>query len=143
MSSEQIVNVEQAEAWNGSEGEFWAAHQARFDSMISPHHAQLMAAVAIAPGERILDIAATQLPSGGAYHQYQPLTKRGNDAVGSGFNDDPLWLVLAVAAYLKETGDVGILDEAVPYDNRPGSEEALDGHLRRSPSVRTHHDRPR
>ena len=42
--------------------------------------------------ERILDIAATQLESGGAYHQYQPLTKRGNDAVGGGFNDDPLWL---------------------------------------------------
>ncbi len=55
--------------------------------------------------ERILDIAATQLPTGGAYHQYQPLTKRGNDAVGSDFNDDPLWLVLGVAAYLKETGD--------------------------------------
>ena len=32
--------------------------------------------------ERILDLAATQLASGGAYHQYQPLTKRGNDAVG-------------------------------------------------------------
>jgi cellobiose phosphorylase len=58
--------------------------------------------------ERILDIAATQLPSGGAYHQYQPLTKRGNDAVGSGFNDDPAWLVLAVAAYIKETGDLSI-----------------------------------
>ncbi len=56
--------------------------------------------------ERILDLAATQLPTGGAYHQYQPLTKRGNDAVGSNFNDDPLWLVLAVAAYLKETGDL-------------------------------------
>jgi cellobiose phosphorylase len=82
--------------------------------------------------ERILDIAATQLPSGGAYHQYQPLTKRGNNVVGSGFNDDPLWLILAVAAYLKETGDLGILDAAVPYDNRPGSEEPLAGHLRRS-----------
>jgi len=54
--------------------------------------------------QRILDIAATQLPSGGAYHQYQPLTKRGNDDIGSGFNDDPLWLVLGVAAYLRETG---------------------------------------
>ena len=67
--------------------------------------------------QRILDLAATQLPTGGAYHQYQPLTKRGNNDVGSGFNDDPLWLVLAVAAYIKETGDWGILDEAVPYDN--------------------------
>jgi cellobiose phosphorylase len=82
--------------------------------------------------ERILDLAATQLETGGAYHQYQPLTKRGNDAVGSDFNDDPLWLVLAVAAYLKETGDWGILDELVPYDNRPGSEEPLYEHLQRS-----------
>jgi cellobiose phosphorylase len=82
--------------------------------------------------ERLLDLAATQLPSGGAYHQYQPLTKRGNDDVGSGFNDDPLWLVLAVAAYIKETGDWDILDEAAPYDNTAGTEEPLYGHLRRA-----------
>jgi cellobiose phosphorylase len=82
--------------------------------------------------ERVLDIAATQLPTGGAYHQYQPLTKRGNDAVGSGFNDDPLWLILAVAAYLRETGDASILDEPVPYDNEPGSETPLYEHLQRS-----------
>ena len=82
--------------------------------------------------ERILDLAATQLPSGGAYHQYQPLTKRGNNDVGGGFNDDPLWLVLSVAAYLKETGDWSILDEPVPYDNQPGTEEPLYGHLQRS-----------
>ena len=82
--------------------------------------------------ERILDIASTQLPTGGAYHQYQPLTKRGNDAVGSGFNDDPAWLVLGVAAYLKETGDLGILDALVPYDNLAGSEQPLADHLRRS-----------
>jgi cellobiose phosphorylase len=82
--------------------------------------------------QRILDIAATQLPTGGAYHQYQPLTKRGNDAIGSGFNDDPLWLILAVAAYLKETGDGGILDEQAPFDNVPGSESSLYAHLQRS-----------
>ena len=81
---------------------------------------------------RILDLAGTQLATGGAYHQYQPLTKRGNDGVGSGFNDDPLWLVLAVAAYLKETGDYSILDEPVPYDNAPGSATALYEHLERS-----------
>jgi cellobiose phosphorylase len=81
---------------------------------------------------RIVDIAATQLPDGGAYHQYQPLTKTGNDAIGSGFNDDPLWLVLAVAAYVKETGDRGILDVRVPYDNEPGSESPLYEHLQRS-----------
>ena len=82
--------------------------------------------------ERILDLAATQLPSGGAYHHYQPLTKRGNTDVGSNFNDDPLWLVLSVTAYLKETGDWGILDEAVPYDNQPGTEKPLYEHLQRS-----------
>ena len=82
--------------------------------------------------DRLLDLAATQLPSGGAFHQYQPLTKRGNDAVGSGFNDDPLWLILAVAAYVKETGDAGILDAAVPYENRPGSEAPVFEHLQRA-----------
>jgi cellobiose phosphorylase len=82
--------------------------------------------------ERILDLAATQLPTGGAYHQYQPLTKRGNNEVGSGFNDDPHWLILGVAAYLKETGDWSILDERVTYDNLPGSEQPLFEHLQRS-----------
>jgi cellobiose phosphorylase len=82
--------------------------------------------------ERILDIAATQLESGGAYHQYQPLTKRGNNAVGGNFNDDPMWLVLAVTAYLKETDDGSILAEPIPFDNQPGSEQPLLEHLRRS-----------
>ncbi|MCK6578124.1 MAG: glycosyl transferase [Anaerolineae bacterium] len=82
--------------------------------------------------ERILDIAATQFPDGSAYHQYQPLTKRGNNAVGSSFNDDPLWLVLGVAAYIKESGDWGILDAPAPFDNLPGSEAPLYEHLRRS-----------
>lgn len=81
--------------------------------------------------ERLLDVAATQLPSGGAYHQYQPLTKRGNNDVGSNFNDDPHWLILAVSAYLKETGDWSILDEPATYDNQPGSETPLYEHLQR------------
>ncbi len=82
--------------------------------------------------ERIIDIASTQLPTGGAYHQYQPLTKRGNDAIGGDFNDDPLWLVLSVTAYVKETADFSILDELVPYDNQPGTETPLYEHLQRS-----------
>ncbi|QSB16557.1 glycosyl transferase [Natronosporangium hydrolyticum] len=82
--------------------------------------------------ERILDIAATQLPTGGAYHQYQPLTKRGNNDIGSGFNDDPLWLIVGTGAYLRETGDSSILDEQVPYDNLPGTETPLYEHLQRS-----------
>ena len=82
--------------------------------------------------ERILDLAATQLPSGGAYHQYQPLTKRGNNDIGGGFNDDPHWLIIGVSAYLKETGDWSILDAPVQYDNEPGSEQPLYEHLQRS-----------
>lgn len=82
--------------------------------------------------QRILDLAATQLPTGGAYHQYQPLTKRGNNDIGSGFNDDPHWLIEGVAAYLKETGDWSILDEQVPFGNEPGTEAPLYEHLRRS-----------
>ena len=82
--------------------------------------------------ERILDLASTQLPTGGAYHQYQPLTKRGNNDIGGGFNDDPLWLIVGVSAYLKETGDWSILDEPVPYDNEAGSETPLHEHLQRS-----------
>ena len=95
----------------------------------------LLGFVHMVPGrarERILDLAATQLASGGAYHQYQPLTKRGNDDIGGNFNDDPLWLIVGVAAYLKETGDWKILDELVPYDNKPGSEAPLYDHLERS-----------
>jgi cellobiose phosphorylase len=82
--------------------------------------------------ERILDLSATQLKNGGAFHQYQPLTKRGNNDVGSGFNDDPAWLVLGVAAYIKETGDWSILDEPVQYENEPGTETPLYEHLQRA-----------
>jgi cellobiose phosphorylase len=82
--------------------------------------------------ERIIDIASTQFADGSAYHQYQPLTKRGNNDVGSGFNDDPLWLIFGVAAYIRETGDFGILDEQVPFDNDPKNSATLFEHLKRS-----------
>ncbi|WP_312644653.1 GH36-type glycosyl hydrolase domain-containing protein [Hydrogenoanaerobacterium sp.] len=82
--------------------------------------------------QRILDIAATQFEDGSTYHQYQPLTKRGNTDVGSGFNDDPLWLIAATAAYLRETGDFGILQESVPFDNNTEKAQPLLEHLRRS-----------
>ena len=82
--------------------------------------------------ERILDIASIQFADGSTYHQYQPLTKRGNNDIGGGFNDDPLWLVGAVCAYVKETGDYTILDHPTPFDNVPGSEVPLLEHVRRS-----------
>ena len=80
--------------------------------------------------QRIIDIASTQFPDGGCYHQYQPLTKRGNNDIGGGFNDDPMWLIFGTVAYIKETGDLSILDEMVPWDNEPGTEVTLMEHLR-------------
>ena len=79
--------------------------------------------------ERIIDIASTQLPDGGCYHQYQPLTKRGNNDIGGGFNDDPVWLILGTISYIKETGDFTILDEMVPFDNNSQIAKTLFDHL--------------
>ena len=82
--------------------------------------------------ERILDIAATQFEDGSAYHQYQPLTKRGNDTIGGDFNDDPLWLILSTITYIKETGDFSILDEMVPYDNDDSKAKPHFDHVKAS-----------
>jgi cellobiose phosphorylase len=79
--------------------------------------------------ERIIDIASTQFPDGGCYHQYQPLTKRGNNDIGGGFNDDPMWLIFGTVNYIKETGDFGILDELVPFDNELSLARSLFDHL--------------
>jgi cellobiose phosphorylase len=89
--------------------------------------------------ERIIDIASTQFEDGSAYHQYQPLTKKGNDAVGSHFNDDPLWLILAADEYIKETGDWSILEEQVPFDNDQSNKASLLEHLKRSFDHVIHH----
>ena len=82
--------------------------------------------------ERLIDLAATMLEDGGAYHQYQPLTKMGNHELGSNFNDDPLWMILAVAAYLKETGDLSILSEKVPYENKDELADTMLDHMKRA-----------
>ena len=82
--------------------------------------------------ERILDLAATQFEDGGCYHQYQPLTKKGNDAIGGDFSDDPLWMILSTAQYIKETGDYTILDEQVPYDNDESKAQSMMHHLKMS-----------
>ena len=92
--------------------------------------------------ERIIDIASTQMEDGSAWHQYQPLTKKGNADIGGGFNDDPLWLVAGVYAYLAETGDVSILTEPVPFNNVEVSEQPLLEHLRRSVNFTITHKGP-
>ena len=88
---------------------------------------------------RIIDIANTQFEDGSTYHQYQPLTKRGNADIGGGFNDDPLWLIAGTSAYLRETGDYSILDEKCDFDNDHSKAAPLMEHLRRSFGFTTTH----
>ena len=92
--------------------------------------------------ERIIDIASTQFQDGSAYHQYQPLTKKGNSDIGSGFNDDPLWLIAGTSAYVKETGDTAILTEMVPFDNDLSTAVPLMEHLKRSFDYIVNHKGP-
>jgi cellobiose phosphorylase len=105
----------------------------------------LLGFVHLIPGkakQRIIDIASIQKKDGSTYHQYQPLTKQGNSDIGSGFNDDPLWLVAATAAYLKETGDYSLLSAPVPFDKEKGSEKPLLDHLKASVDFTINHRGP-
>lgn len=92
--------------------------------------------------ERLFDVAATQFEDGSAYHQFQPLTKRGNADIGSNFNDDPLWLVLGVGRYICETGDKDFLNEMVPFDNSETNKATMYEHLKRSYRYITTHMGP-
>ena len=92
--------------------------------------------------QRIIDIASTQFEDGSAYHQYQPLTKKGNSDIGSGFNDDPLWLIAGTSAYVRESGDTSILDEMVPFDNDMSVAKPLMNHLKRSFDYIVNHKGP-
>jgi cellobiose phosphorylase len=78
---------------------------------------------------RILEIARVQFSDGSCYHQYQPLTGKGNKEAGSGFNDDPLWLIVSTCSYIKETGDYSILSEPVSYADVVDSKATLLEHL--------------
>ncbi len=92
--------------------------------------------------QRIIDIASTQFEDGSAYHQYQPLTKKGNSDIGSGFNDDPLWLIAGTSAYVRESGDTSILTEQVPFDNDMSKAQPLMAHLKRSFDYIVNHKGP-
>ncbi len=91
---------------------------------------------------RLFDVASTQFEDGSAYHQFQPLTKRGNADVGSHFNDDPLWLILGVGGYIRETGDKDFLKIDVPFDNSETNKASMFEHLKRSFRYTTTHIGP-
>jgi cellobiose phosphorylase len=82
--------------------------------------------------ERLVHLAATQKSDGSAYHQYQPLTRTGNSDIGSGFNDDPLWLVLGVCAYIRETARLDLLEAVVPFEDVFGGAATMRDHLEAS-----------
>jgi cellobiose phosphorylase len=62
--------------------------------------------------ERVIHLLEHQFPDGSTLHNWDPLT---NIGVKTGHSDDPMWLVLGVVEYLKESGDLVFLDEAVRY----------------------------
>ncbi len=80
--------------------------------------------------QRILDLASIMKDDGSTFHQYQPLDKKGNAEIGGGFNDDPLWIIAAVYAYLAETGDYSILKEVIPYSSTDKNSGSLLEHLK-------------
>ena len=51
-----IANTEMAAAWDGDEGAEWARDWRRYDRAVAGHHARLMAAAAIQPADRVLDV---------------------------------------------------------------------------------------
>jgi cellobiose phosphorylase len=70
--------------------------------------------------QRILDLAKNQFESGKAYHIYYPITGEGGypdyaKPQMQFFSDDHLWLILAVCEYIKETGDMTVLDEKAKF----------------------------
>jgi SAM-dependent methyltransferase len=52
----EIVNTEQAKAWNGTDGTHWTAEEANYNRAIARHFTHLVDAARIAPSERVLDI---------------------------------------------------------------------------------------
>ena len=76
---------------------------------------------------RIRELMANQFENGSSYHQFFPLTKKGEKG---GYSDDPLWLIVSTAGYIKETGDKAFLDEVVPYAD--SSSGTIYEHMKRA-----------
>ncbi len=49
-------NVDQARAWDGDQGAYWAAHADRFDRSVARYQPRFMAAAGVRPGSTVLDI---------------------------------------------------------------------------------------
>jgi cellobiose phosphorylase len=90
---------------------------------LAPEHAR----------RQILLHAAHQFEDGTAWHWWHPLTEEG---MRKPLNDDLLWLPFVTCQYVRETGDLGILEHRVPYlgrNGRPGRRSGtLYEHCRRA-----------
>lgn len=92
-----------------------------------------------------------QRKSGCAMHSLNPVTMEGSAGDSSEmedrpdyYGDDHLWIVLAVCAYIKETGDTAFLDKEIPFyekdkRNQPLETGTVMEHLRRAIEF-TRHD---
>jgi cellobiose phosphorylase len=107
----------------------------------------VMGVVPLVPEEAkalIAMLLQVQKRDGSAMHQFNPLTMVANEGDSRHeeerpkyYSDDHLWIVLAVAAYLKETGDLGFLEQMIPFydkdrDERPIEAGTVLEHLRRA-----------
>jgi cellobiose phosphorylase len=106
-----------------------------------------MGVLALAPEEALAlmrKLLGVQRRNGSAYHQFNPLSMVASegDALEREdrlhyYSDDHLWIVLAVTAYLKETGNIDFLDEVLPFYDKNKNEKPLESgtvfeHLRRA-----------
>ena len=106
----------------------------------------VMGVLPSAPGqakELLRKLLQVQKRDGSGMHQFNPLTMIGSEGDSLEredrphyYSDDHLWIVLAVTAYLKETGDFGFLDEVIPYYDKDRHEQPIE-----AGSVLTHLDR--
>jgi cellobiose phosphorylase len=96
----------------------------------------VMGVIALAPEESadlIRKLLSIQKRNGSALHQFNPMTMVGSegDALEREdrphyYSDDHLWIVLAVSAYLKETGSLDFLDELIPFYEKDRSEQPIE-----------------
>lgn len=80
--------------------------------------------------EKLLSV---QSRDGSGYHQFNPLTMvagRGDSMEYEDrphyYSDDHLWIILAVCAYLKETGDYAFLDRQLPFYEKDKADQPLE-----------------
>ncbi len=73
-------------------------------------------------GKLMRQLFSIQRPDGSAMHLFFPGTGKAHPGEAPDmpdrpqfYGDDHLWIVLTLAAYIKETGDFSILDEQLPY----------------------------